>query len=74
MPALALKWCTANPAITTTIVGTRKVSQLRSSVQALDIDLSPEVMDRLDRLTRPVLEKLGYGIDYFQGEATQRGY
>lgn len=74
MPALALKWCTANPAITSTIVGTRKVSQLQSSVQALDVHLSETVMEELDCLTRPVLEKLGYGIDYFQSEQEQRGY
>lgn len=74
LPELALKWCTVNPAITSTIVGTRKVTQLRKSVQALEIDLSPGVMAELERLTRPVLEKLGYGIDYFQHEEAQRGY
>lgn len=74
VPELALKWCTMNPAITSTIVGTRKVAQLRNSVQALDINLSPEVRDELDKLTRPVLETLGYGIDYFQGLGAQRGH
>jgi aryl-alcohol dehydrogenase-like predicted oxidoreductase len=71
---LALKWCTVNPAITTTIVGTRKVSQLRDSVAALKVHLSPAVMQELDRLTLPILEKLGYGIDYFQGKEAQRGF
>ena len=74
MPELALKWCTANPAITSTIVGTRKVTQLQNSAKALDIALSPDIKAQLDQLTQPILEKLGYGIDYFQGAGAQRGY
>ena len=74
MPELAIKWCTSNKAITSTIVGTRKVDQLRSSAGAVQKQLSAETLQELDQLTRPILEKLGNNIDYFQGEKDKRGY
>jgi aryl-alcohol dehydrogenase-like predicted oxidoreductase len=47
---VALAWLLANPAVTGPIIGPRTQDQLDGSLRALDIELSPEVMQRLDEI------------------------
>jgi aryl-alcohol dehydrogenase-like predicted oxidoreductase len=50
---VALAWVQAQPGVTSTIIGARRLAQLDDNVKALDVKLSPGELGRLDQLTRP---------------------
>lgn len=56
LPRLAIAWCLKNPHISTVILGASRVEQLRENLGAIDLveQLTPEVMQRLDALSKPV--------------------
>jgi len=58
LPRLGVAWCLKNPHISTVILGASKVAQLRENLGALELldRLTPAVMARIDRITRPVAE------------------
>jgi aryl-alcohol dehydrogenase-like predicted oxidoreductase len=45
---VALAWLFANPVVTAPIIGPRTVEQLNDSLHALDIELTPELLQKLD--------------------------
>jgi len=47
---VALAWLLHNPLVTAPIIGPRSVQQLEGSLRALEIELSAEVLQRLDEL------------------------
>jgi aryl-alcohol dehydrogenase-like predicted oxidoreductase len=47
---VALAWLLANPVVTAPIVGPRTMAQLTESLRALELTLSPDVLQRLDRI------------------------
>jgi aryl-alcohol dehydrogenase-like predicted oxidoreductase len=47
---VALAWLLANPVVTAPIIGPRTMEQLTGSLRALEIELSGEVMSRLDAI------------------------
>jgi aryl-alcohol dehydrogenase-like predicted oxidoreductase len=55
--AVALAWVQAQPGVTSTIIGARRMAQLEDNVKALDVKLTPEDLAHLDKLTKP---KLGF--------------
>lgn len=58
LPRLALAWCLKNPHVSTVILGASRVEQLQENLGALEIlpRLTPEVMARLDKISRPVAD------------------
>jgi diketogulonate reductase-like aldo/keto reductase len=50
---IALAWVQAQPGVTSTIIGARRLAQLEDNVQAIDVRLTAEELDRLDALTKP---------------------
>jgi aryl-alcohol dehydrogenase-like predicted oxidoreductase len=52
---VALAWVQAQPGVTSTIIGARRLTQLEDNVKALDVRLSAEELGRLDALTKPTL-------------------
>ena len=58
LPRLGIAWCLKNPHVSTVILGASKVAQLRENLGALQLidRLTPAVMARLDRISRPVAE------------------
>lgn len=55
---ISIAWCLKNPHVSTVILGASRVEQLQENLRALDIveRLSPEVMERIDRVfPKPVL-------------------
>lgn len=58
LPRLALAWCLKNPRVSTVILGASRVEQLQENLGALEIlpRLTPEVMTRLDDISRPVAD------------------
>ncbi len=66
MPELAIKWILANPALTCTLVGCRNIQELESNVKAIQDSLHQDIKDELDRITFPVMDKLGNHFDYYE--------
>jgi len=52
LPTLAVAWTLAQPAITSPIVGASRPDQLDSTMAAVDVTLEPDLLKRLDELTR----------------------
>jgi diketogulonate reductase-like aldo/keto reductase len=48
-----LAWVQAQPGVTSTIIGARRIAQLEDNLKALDVKLSAEELGRLDTLTKP---------------------
>src|SRR3984893_15309436 len=51
--SVALAWVHAQPAVSSIIIGARRLSQLDDNVRAVDVNLSAEELTRLDALTKP---------------------
>lgn len=58
LPKLAIAWCLKNPNISTVILGASRVGQLQENLGALDVLplLTPEVMKRIEAISKPVAE------------------
>ncbi len=52
---VALAWLQAQPGVTSTIIGARRLAQLEDNVKALDVHLLPDEITRLNALTKPTL-------------------
>ena len=50
---VALAWVQAQPGVTSTIIGARRLAQLEDNVKALDVKLTTAELGRLDALTKP---------------------
>ena len=50
---LAIAWVIRNPAVTAAIIGPRTMDQLTSQLGAVDVQLSDEVLDRVDEIVPP---------------------
>jgi diketogulonate reductase-like aldo/keto reductase len=51
---VALAWVQAQPGVTSTIIGARRLSQLEDNLKSLDVGLTAEELRRLDALTKPM--------------------
>lgn len=71
---LAVAWSAANPSITCTLVGCRNSVQLDANLRALDLRLTTDLMAGLDQATCDLRDKLGDGIDLFQGQGAGRTF
>jgi aryl-alcohol dehydrogenase-like predicted oxidoreductase len=58
LPRLGLAWCLKNPHVSTVILGASRVEQLQENLGALEVvdRLTPAVMARLDKISRPVAD------------------
>jgi aryl-alcohol dehydrogenase-like predicted oxidoreductase len=50
---LALAFVMRHPAVTSAIIGPRTIEQLESQLAALDVELSDEILDRIDEIVPP---------------------
>jgi aryl-alcohol dehydrogenase-like predicted oxidoreductase len=50
---VALNWVTRRPGVTSTIIGATKVHQLEDNLAALEFDIPPELVERLEAAGRP---------------------
>lgn len=53
--SVALAWVVSRPGVTSTIIGTRTMSQLDQNLQSLTVSLSNDDIASLDQLSKPVL-------------------
>jgi aryl-alcohol dehydrogenase-like predicted oxidoreductase len=50
---VAIAWLQAQPGVTSTIIGARRIEQLEDNLRAVDVKLSAENIARLSELTKP---------------------
>ena len=72
MAEVAIQWIVQNPAITCTLAGARNIAQLEANVKAVDVRLSPEIIDELDIVTQRLMNKLGNHFDYYESAENDR--
>lgn len=53
IPQIALAWLLHQPAVSSVIIGAKKMSQLDDNLGAVDVKLSADQLARLDEVTRP---------------------
>jgi aryl-alcohol dehydrogenase-like predicted oxidoreductase len=51
--AVALAWLLTRPAVASILVGATKLSQLTDNLRAVDLELTPAELDRLNDMTKP---------------------
>ncbi|CAN5649236.1 aldo/keto reductase [soil metagenome] len=72
---LAVAWVINNPAVTAAIIGPRTMEQLTSQLGAVDVQLSADVLDRIDEIVPPgtnVVPTDGGWSDPMVADARQR--
>ncbi|HSB80004.1 MAG TPA: aldo/keto reductase, partial [Candidatus Methylomirabilis sp.] len=72
MPEVATKWALAAHGIACTLIGVRGVRRLEDNVRAAAAPLSPEIVAKLNAVTKPVLDKLGNSFDYYESFENNR--
>lgn len=72
MAQLALGWILSRPEITCVLAGIRTVEQLEDAAAGVRLKLAPETVQRLNRLTEPLLQQLGPSPDYYQSNEQSR--
>lgn len=72
MAQLSLAWIFSKPFMKSVLVGSRNVAQLESNIQATNVVLPKEVEAEINRISLPVLEKLGNNPDYYENSASSR--
>jgi aryl-alcohol dehydrogenase-like predicted oxidoreductase len=56
VPQIALAWILANEAVTSVIIGARKIPQLEDNLKAVDVTLTPDDMKALDEVSKLTVE------------------
>ncbi|MCP4166353.1 MAG: aldo/keto reductase [Chloroflexi bacterium] len=72
MAPVALAWLLHQPGITSIITGMRRPDQVSDCANAVTLELSAEVLGRLDQATAVVKQKLGPNLDMWQTESRAR--
>jgi aryl-alcohol dehydrogenase (NADP+) len=67
-----LAWTAARSGIASVLAGARTPAQVTRNVEAAQLDLSSEVVSRLDQVTDALKRKLGPNADYWQGSEASR--
>lgn len=66
MAGIAIKWALAGQDVTCCLVGARSVRKLEENVRAAAQPLPAGILERLNRVTQPVLDKLGNSLDCYE--------
>jgi aryl-alcohol dehydrogenase-like predicted oxidoreductase len=63
IPQIALAWLLHKPAVTSVIIGARKLSQLEDNLKAINVKLSEEEMTRLNEVSALKMEYPSWFLD-----------
>lgn len=72
MPEIAVKWAIANKAVTCVLAGSRSVKELEANVKSAEEPLPKEAVERLNKATDNLKQKLGPSFDYYETAANDR--
>jgi aryl-alcohol dehydrogenase-like predicted oxidoreductase len=74
---IAIAWVQGRPGVTSTIIGARTLDQLEDNLAAIDVKLAPEHLEKLDALSKPVLnfpaDFIANGAPFVHGGMTVNG-
>ena len=71
---LSIAWILKKPFITSTLVGTCNVKNLKMNVEACKLILPDEVEALIDKISLPTLKKLGNSPDYYEHRSKSRTF
>jgi diketogulonate reductase-like aldo/keto reductase len=66
---VALNWVQSQSGVSSTIIGARTLQQLEDNLAALDLKLLPKHLERLDAVSKPVLN---FPAEFLKGSPTFR--
>lgn len=72
MERVAIAWLLHQPGVTAAIVGARRPEQIQKNVTAVDLELSPEVIEELNDVTDELKQELGPNPDVWQSDSRFR--
>ena len=72
LAVLSLAWLTAQPGVSSVILGARNPSQLRSNLLAADLDIGPAAVAQLDEITFPLKQAMGSNCDLWETDERSR--
>jgi myo-inositol catabolism protein IolS len=72
MAKVAVAWLLHQPGVTSVIAGARQPHQIEQTAQAADLELTPEIVDRLAKATDKVKHAMGLNPDMWQSESRFR--
>ena len=72
MAQLSIRWAVENTNISCALVGARTPAQLEANVDSLAIEMNPDIMEELNRLTEPLKQQLGNHLDLYESAANDR--
>lgn len=70
---LALRWVISRKEITCALVGSRSTQEFTANLKSLNAGpLPPDIIDELNSVTKPLMDELGTGFDYYESIANDR--
>lgn len=72
MAAVALAWLRQQPGVTSILMGARTPEEVELNIPALELQLSPDVIQALAQATEPVKDKLGNNPDMWLAPSRMR--
>lgn len=70
MSRLSIAWVMAKSAVSCVLVGTRNVDELTENLKAVNYVISPELEQKLDKVTLGLRDQMGSNADYFWATRT----
>ncbi|OUJ73976.1 aldo/keto reductase [Hymenobacter crusticola] len=65
---VALAWLLHQPVVTSVIIGAKKMDQLEDNLKAVDVQLTPEDLQKLDEVSKLAPEYPGWMLDFTVGD------
>jgi aryl-alcohol dehydrogenase-like predicted oxidoreductase len=72
MTQVAVSWLLHQPGVTSVITGARSPDQIMQNAQAVDLELAPEIIEKLGEATNTVKRTLGPNPDMWQSKSRFR--
>lgn len=72
MAEISLAWLLNQPGVSSVLMSGRNASQVKQNLQAAELNLSPDVILKLNRATETLKQKLGENADLWQGGINSR--
>lgn len=72
VPQIAIKWAITRPGITSSLCGARSLRHLKENIRAASDPLPADVVQELNRVTKPLLDRLGPSFDYYEHPSNDR--
>jgi len=71
---LSIAWVFSNSQVDCALLGSRSTAQFSENIEAANIVLAPDVVEKINAASLPVLKKLGNNADYYENTKNSRVY